>query len=87
MAMLPDAWGTRLSNWTISDVTADKNIITVAVLEIHIETKNVTNITPANIRLGLPPNIDKIRSDKRSCSCHRSMAKANKKPPMNRNMT
>jgi hypothetical protein len=65
--------------------TAARSIITVAVLEIHIEIKYAVNINPNKRLEGLFPVIVKILSAIRLCNPEPSIANAIKNHPINKN--
>ncbi len=75
------------SSCPIIDITIGSIIITVAVLEIHIERKNEDAIKPRRIRAGLTPVKARMLRAMRLCKFHLSIARATRNPPINRKMT
>ena len=68
-----------------TDMAMGSIIKVVAVFEIHMLNPAVANMNPASNRRGCPPASTKMFKANRRCSCHRSKARAMRKPPMNKN--
>ena len=74
----------RARNNAATEIAMGNIITVVALLLIHMLTKAVATMNPANTRLTRDPVCPTIQNATRSCSRHRCKPRASTKPPRKR---